>query len=214
MAARMVAIGDSIVNGKTKSVAGVPGRSWAAWVADAAGFEYEQHARGGATSSEIVADLLPLVVGHFDYGVFNMGTNDALKGLDADKLRANLIATVRAMREHCDTLLTLSVPSSPAADAIVRDVAQAHGVAVIDASLSGPRFFQPDRVHPTALGQLEIGDRAASALGTPKPSLTVDSEGRLGFRYWARYGYRWVKFRSKEAVHQWRAGGSIKIPAA
>lgn len=198
----MVAVGDSIINGKTKTVAGVPGKSWARWAADAAGFDYEQHARGGATSSDIVRDLLPKVTESYDIGVFNMGTNDALLGLDEDVLRANLTKAIEALQRHCGDLYTLSVPTDPRADAIVREVAALHDVAVIDGTLTGPRLFQPDRIHPTALGQVALGDRLAAALGTPKPSLTApgQGQGRLGFRYWVRYGYRWVKFRAKELL--------------
>ncbi|MFW7414773.1 GDSL-type esterase/lipase family protein [Demequina sp. SO4-18] len=200
--AKMIAVGDSIVNGKTKDVAGVPGQSWARWAADAAGFEFEQYARGGATSSEIVRDLLPNVTGRYEFGVFNMGTNDAIKKLDLTALRENATAAALKMTAHCERVFTLSVPYSPDADAIIREVAEQHEIVVIDGALTGPRFFQPDFIHPTAVGQLELGDRLADSTGTPRPSLTAPQrgQGRLGVRYWIRYAYRWLKFRAKEVL--------------
>lgn len=215
MQKRMVAVGDSIINGKTKTVAGVPGKSWARWAAEAAGYQYEQYARGGATSTEIVRQMLPSVTGRYDVGVLNMGTNDAILGFDPDTLRRNLLTAVETMQEHCDRVFMLSVPYSARADAIVQEVAATHGLTVIDGTLGGPRLFQPDRVHPTALGQLTLGDRFAAVLETPAPSLTAPGrgEGRLGVRYWVRYGYRWIKFRAKDIVRGSRLSASRSAPA-
>jgi len=195
----MVAIGDSLVNGLTKEVAGVPGKSWARWVAETEGMEYRQYAKGGLTSTRIVNELLPQVQGRHDYGVFNMGTNDALKGLDAAVLRANAEKAAATLTSCCDRVMVLDVAVSPVASGIIHEVAADFGLTVIDSRLSGPLLFQPDGIHPTAVGQLIIADRAADALGFKSPSTTV-TVGRLGVRYFVRYGLRWAKFKTRSIL--------------
>jgi lysophospholipase L1-like esterase len=179
----MIAIGDSLINGLTPPVAGIPGKSWARWVAEAAGIAYEQHAKGGLTSSQIVQRFLPKVNGNYEYGVFGMGTNDALTGFDADVFRSNVMATAARMAEASHRVVVLSVPFSTEADAIVREVAGKYNALVVDAQVSGPLLFRPDGIHPTSVGYLEIGDRAASALGLPKPSLTAPVPRSLSLGY-------------------------------
>ena len=193
----MIAIGDSLVNGNTPNVAGVPGKSWARWVAEAAGIPYEQHAKGGLTSTQIVEQFLPEVTGRYEYGVFGMGTNDALTGFDAAVFRRNLETVASRMGETCNQVVILSVPYSPKADAIVREVAATIGAVVVDAAVVGPRLFRPDGVHPTAIGYLAIADRAAIALGLPLPSLTAPVPSVLGFKYFAWHAGQSGYFRAK-----------------
>lgn len=193
----MIAIGDSLVNGLTPDVAGVPGKSWARWVAEASSIPYEQHAKGGLTSSEIVEQFLPKVTGRYEYGVFGMGTNDALTGFDAEVFRANVKTTAARMAEVSNQVVMLSVPYSPQADAIVREVAAGVSAVVVDARVSGQLLFRPDGIHPTAVGYLEIGDRAAVALDLPKPSLTAPAPAKLGIGYRVKHAALTAYFRAK-----------------
>lgn len=193
----MIAIGDSLVNGLTPEVAGVPGQSWARWVAEAAGIPYEQHAKGGLTSSQIVEQFLPKVTGRYEYGVFGMGTNDALTGFDTEVFRLNVKKTAARMAEVSNQVVILSVPYSSAADAIVRDVAAEFDAIVIDAKVSGPKLFRPDGIHPTSVGYLEIGDRAAAALGLPKPSLTAPTPAKLSAGYYVKHAGQRAYFRAR-----------------
>lgn len=193
----MIAIGDSLTNGLTPAVAGVPGKSWARWVAEAAGIPYEQHAKGGLTSTEIVDQFLPLVTGRYEYGVFGMGTNDALLGFDAEVFRTNVKTTATRMAEVANRIVILSVPFSREADAIVREVAAEFDAVVVDAKVSGPLLFRPDGVHPTAVGYLEIGDRAAAALSLSLPSLTVPQPAKLGARYYLKHAALRAYFRAR-----------------
>lgn len=195
--AGMIAIGDSLINGRTPDVAGVSGQSWARWVAEAAGIPYEQHAKGGLTSTQIVDQFLPKVTGRYEYGVFGMGTNDALTGFDAELFRINVKTTAARMAEVSNQVVVLSVPHSPAADAIVREVAAEYDAIVIDAKVSGPMLFRPDGIHPTAVGYLEIADRAAAALGLPQPSLTVPKPAKLSVAYRIKHATLSGYFRAR-----------------
>lgn len=201
MAGGLVAVGDSITNGKTRSVAGVPGKSWAEWLADSADMSYAQYARGGATSSEIVDELLPGVAGRYEVGVFNMGTNDVLKGVDLDVLKSNAQKAAAVLISCCDRVFVLNVAISPHASAVIEDVALEYGLTVIDSRLTGPLVFQADGVHPTSVGQLVIADRAAEVLGVPAPSAVITA-GRLGARYYIRYWFRWVHFRTRGVLRR------------
>ena len=87
-----------------------------------------------------------------------------------------------------------SAPKPLHASAAVRRVAERHGATVADLSdFGGWTLVLPDAVHPTALGQLEIADRAARALGAPllPSALAGDRRGsRRALRAGARAGAR------------------------
>lgn len=190
----LLAIGDSIVNGHGDSMAGVPAMSWAQWLADAMDLSYTRYAQGGIRSAGIVSDLLPRVHGRYSIGVFNMGTNDAMRYWDAETFRASVEAAAQMMTARCDRVLVLSVAISADATAIVNEVASKSGITVVDSRLSGGRFLAADGVHPTALGHLVIADRAAISLGVTLPSSLAINQGRnsLGASYWVGYGRRKV----------------------
>ena len=58
-------------------------------------------------------------------------------------------------------------------------MAERHGATVADLSdFGGWTLVLPDVVHPTALGQLEIADRAARALGAPLLPSSLAGERR------------------------------------
>ena len=174
----LVAVGDSIVNGHGDSMAGVPALGWPQWLADAMDLSYTRYGKGGATSSSIVQDLLPLVRSRYTVGVFSMGTNDAIKGLDALTFEQNIRKTAERLTAYCELVVALTVPMSAEATDILRRVAKDVGVVVVDADLRGRRLIKPDRVHPTALGHLVLADRVADALNAPSPSSLARDKGQ------------------------------------
>jgi len=168
---------------------GVPALGWPQWLADSMDLSYTRYGRGGATSSQIVADLLPRVRGRYVVGVFNMGTNDVLSGWDAGVFEQNVRKTAEALAVACDRVLVLTVPVSAEATAIVRRVAAETGAVVVDADVRGARLLKADGVHPTALGHLAIADRAAEGLDAQLPSLSAvrQGKGRLPVRHYASH---------------------------
>lgn len=198
----MIAIGDSLVNGRTPDLAGIPGKSWARWVAEAAGIPYQQFAKGGLTSAQIVADLLPHVKGKYAYGVFNMGTNDVLIGWDENVFRRNVETTAERMAETSDQVIMLSVPYSADANKVMKETAVKIGALFLDAGVKGPRLLGPDRIHPTAHGQLAIADRAAALLGTPLPSVSAPVAEHLGIKYMVEYYAKFTYLRVKSIARK------------
>jgi hypothetical protein len=193
----MIAIGDSLVNGVTPDLAGIKGQSWARWVAETADIPYEQYAQGGLTSTQIVETFLPRVTGSYEYGVFSMGTNDALKSWDAAMFRQNVEIAAERLVVACNRVVVLSVPFCKQADDIVREVANDFGAVVVDGEVRGRQLSRPDGVHPTALGYLHIADRAATALGLPAPSLATPKPAPLGLSYTMRHVCMSGYFRAK-----------------
>jgi lysophospholipase L1-like esterase len=198
----LVAVGDSIINGFTDSMAGVPALGWPQWLADAMDLSYTRYGLGGADSTRIVNELLPRVRGRYAVGVFDMGTNDAFVSLDVDLLEKNLRRAAEVLTAACGRVVVLTVPTSPEATDIVRAVAAAYGLIVVDADVRGTRLLKPDGIHPSALGHLEIAARAAEALGAPSPKLLAKNrgEGALGAGYWFSYAADTCKQAAKRTI--------------
>lgn len=180
-------------------VCGIPCRSWALWLAEALDLPFTSRAVNGAVVGDVVRDQLPSVRGDHDVGCLYVGAND-VRGLDWDPVayERDLAAVARGLGERCSRTLLLTIPHDlgrppagakvTAAGAIVRRVARAAGAAVADLDdLAGWLLMLPDAVHPTALGQIEIADRAAAALAAPRrPSelmggIALGPRGRAGY---------------------------------
>jgi hypothetical protein len=173
----LVALGDSITLGEGGSVLGVTCLSWAQWLARALDLPYTCYARNGAVVHEVLGDQLPRVRAGHELGCLYAGVNDVRgPGFDPAGYERDLLATATELRARCDRLLLCTIPldlgrpraaPKPAvAGAAIRRVAAGTGAAVCDLDdLAGRMLLWPDAVHPTAVGQLEIADRAARALG-------------------------------------------------
>jgi lysophospholipase L1-like esterase len=198
----LVALGDSITNGHGEPALGVPMQSWAQWLAEALELPFTKLALDGARAADVLRDLVPRLSGPYDLGCVYVGVNDARSlEWDAVAFEADLAAIVAALGACSHRLVLCTVPAdlgrpragakAVAAGAIVRAIAGRHGAAVSNLDdLAGARWLLPDAVHPTALGQLEIADRAAGALGAaPRPSALI--EVHRSRRALARFAARW-----------------------
>jgi lysophospholipase L1-like esterase len=199
----LVALGDSITNGRGEPALGVHPQSWAQWLAEALELPFTNLAADGARAADVLRAQVPRLDGPYDVGCVFAGVND-VRALDFDAaayerdLRA-IAAAVAAVSERT-VLCTLpadlgrprAAPKPRAASAIVRRVAAGVGATVVALDdLAGAPYLLPDAVHPTAVGQLEIADRAARVLGAPRlPSATVDvhRSRRARGRFAARHG--------------------------
>lgn len=192
----VVAVGDSITNSCGFPTGNLPLATWAQWVARAIGEPVTTHARSGASTDVIRADLLPEVDGEYRLGLVYCGSNDLLRGRPVEQYVADLDEILARVAKVCDTVLTFTPPLwvgrvptvAPygrrlrrvyAYGAAIRAVAEPLGVQVVQApELSGPRFVAADRVHPTAAGQLAFADAAVWRLrdlgwDVPLPSSLV-----------------------------------------
>jgi hypothetical protein len=182
----LVALGDSITNGHGEPALGVPMQSWAQWLSEALGLPFTKLARDGARVADVRAEQLPRLAGPYDVACVFAGVNDVrATDWDARAFERDLAAVLDAGSAVADRVLACTLPADLGrpraapkpleAAAIVRRLAAAREAVVVGLDdLAGRRLLLPDAVHPTALGQLEIADRAALALGAPRPSALAD----------------------------------------
>jgi lysophospholipase L1-like esterase len=187
----LVALGDSITVGEGSMALGVTPLSWAQWLARALDLPFTSYAVNGATTADVLALQLPRVRAGHDVAALYAGVNDVRSpDFDIAAYERDLDAVARALVQRAERLLMLTLPedlgrptSAPKpslANAVVRRVAAGHGAVVADlADFAGWTLVLPDVVHPTAVAQLEIADRAARALGAPllPSALVADRRG-------------------------------------
>jgi lysophospholipase L1-like esterase len=187
----LVALGDSITVGEGSMTLGVTPLSWAQWLARALDLPFTSYASNGATAADVLRHQLPRVRADYDVAALYVGVND-VRGprFDEQAYERALEAIAAGLADRSDRLLMLTVPrdlgrptAAPKpvrATAAVWRVAELHDAVVVDLSdFGGWTMVLPDAVHPTPLGQLEIADRAARALGAPVPpsALVADQRG-------------------------------------
>jgi lysophospholipase L1-like esterase len=218
----VVALGDSITNGRGEPALGVHPQSWAQWLAEALELPFRKLAADGACAPDVLAEQVPRLRGRFELGCLYVGVNDARRlDWDAAAYERDLRAIVAALGGHAERLLLCTVPHDlgrpraapkPAqAGAILRAVgAEASAVVVNLDDLAGPPLVLPDAVHPTALGQLEIAARAAAALRAagvpmrqdPRDLVEVHRGPRARARYGARYAVQLAGDLRRRAVER------------
>jgi hypothetical protein len=199
----LVALGDSITNGHGEPALGVPMQSWAQWLAEALDLPFTKLARDGARAADVRAELVPRLAGPYDVGCAYIGVNDARSlDWDAAAYERDLRAIVDALAAASERQLLCTLPADlgrpragdkPAqASAIVRAIAADHGATVVALDdFAGHPWLMPDAVHPTAVGELEMADRAARVLQAPRlPSSLVEvyDSRRAQARFRARWG--------------------------
>jgi lysophospholipase L1-like esterase len=173
----VLGLGDSITCGPDEAAFGVPPRAWAQLLAEGLDRPFHRLARPGALTPEIARDLLPRSRADYALACVHVGTND-VRSVDWDPAPYEaalhqILGTLAGRAQRvCVATIPLDLGRPPAGakvaglNAIVRRVAVATGAAVVDLDdLRGWRLLFPDAVHPTALGQLEIARRAATASG-------------------------------------------------
>lgn len=213
----LVALGDSITYGHGGMQSGLGSQSWAMWLAEAMGLPFTRLAVNGATAGDVVRAQLPRLAGPYDIGCLYIGVND-VRGPDWDPAvyARDLAKAVATLDVVCDRLLLVALPLDvgfPPAGAKVLQANSAiehegarHRAPVVDLrDFTGARWVWADRVHATALGQVEIADRAARALGAPLPSRTVVSLPRPDLSYAYHYARRTVREHTRAALDRARA---------
>jgi lysophospholipase L1-like esterase len=213
----LVALGDSITNGGGGMALGVYPRSWAHWLALAMDVPYHGLARDGADAADVVREQVPrLRPEGYDVGALFVGANDVRRlDWDAGAFAREHHAAIRALGDRCARVLTLTVPldlGRPRAGAKVREcnaIIRASGATVIALDDLRPfRHLLPDAVHPHAVGQLEIADRAARALGVPiAPSSLRERE--TGARAQARWVRAYARMWAGDVIRRARERGPV-----
>jgi lysophospholipase L1-like esterase len=179
----VLAFGDSITNGGGELQWGVALQSWALWVARGLGLPYTGYAVDGAGVHHVVEWQIPAfrsLTAHpearYELGCLYIGVND-VRGPDFDvpAFAHDYGVALDFLTDRCERTLTLTAPldlGRPRAGAKVHDLnaaieyaAAERGVLVGDLRSFGSRdLVMADRIHPTALGQVAIAERALARL--------------------------------------------------
>ena len=215
----LVALGDSITNGGGNMAFGVYPRSWAQWLADALELPYTGLAVDGAVAADVVAGQLPRVVGEYDIGCLYVGVNDVRStAWDAAAYDRLLGEALDGLAARCARVVTLTMPLDLGrpragakvanANAIVRRRARAVGASLVELEhLAGSRFVLPDAVHLTALGQVEVAERAAAVLGGARRSPYALADPDLGPRAEVRWARAYARMLARDVSRRVREGG-------
>jgi GDSL-like lipase/acylhydrolase family protein len=194
-------------------------QSWAQWVAEVLDLPFTKLAADGALAADVLREQVPRLRGPYDVGCVFAGVNDVrVPAFDPAAYERDLRAIAAAVAAASDRVVLLTVPADlgrpraapkpRTANAIIRRAAGEVGAVVVDLEdLAGARWLLPDAVHPTAVGQLEIGDRAARVLGAPRlPSATVEvhRSRRARGRFAARRGVLLAGDLRRRAVERMR----------
>jgi lysophospholipase L1-like esterase len=222
----VLALGDSITNGGGELQYGVALQSWALWTARGLGLPYTGLAEDGARAADVVAHQLAAVGAQagdrWDLGCLYIGVND-VRALDFDgPAFARDHATALAfLAERCERVLGATLPldlGRPRAghlaegNAAIEANLRAAGALRLDLSDFGARnLVMADHVHPTALGQVAMAERALSVLaaaGMPvrvRPSAMVKPDRGTPLqrlRGDLTYAYRHAKVSARAAALQ------------
>jgi lysophospholipase L1-like esterase len=222
----VLAFGDSITNGGGELQWGVALQSWALWVARGLGLPFTTYAVDGAQVGDVLAAQIPAYGRRnaygdaaYEVGCLYIGVND-VRALDWDAatFEERFELALGFLSQRCERVLTatapldLGVPRVGAKivelNAAVERVAGRLGALVVD--LRGFRarnFVMADRVHPTALGQIAIAERALDVLERdgmrvivrPSSLVMYEISRRDRLRGDASYTYRSVKEWAKAA---------------
>jgi lysophospholipase L1-like esterase len=166
---------------------GADPRSWAGWLAEAMELAFLNLAADGAGAADVVRDQLPRVREGWEVATLYAGVNDARRpDFDAAGFERDVRTLVIGLAQRAARVAVLTIPLDlgrpragrdvVTANEILRAAAGEHGAVVVGLEdFGGWTHVLPDAVHPTALGQVEIADRAAAALGAARrPSDVAD----------------------------------------
>ncbi len=194
----LVAVGDSITNGAGQAMLGVCCLSWAQWLAAALELPYTGLARDGAVAASALAEQVPRLRGPYDVACVYLGVNDVrVPTFAADAFAAALAGVLDAVGAQAERLLVATIPLDlgrppapperiAAANRVIARLGERRGATLLELEdLGGWKLVLPDAVHLTALGQLEVAERAARTLGAPRPAALAEV-GR-GLRPTVRY---------------------------
>lgn len=213
----LVALGDSITHGDVAPMLGVRSWSWAQWLATAAGLPYTGLAVPGATAPDVVRSQVPALDGPYAIGCLWVGVNDVRSvDFDAAAFAVALRVAVDVVSRECEDVVLPTIPLDLGrpragsakvltANALIAAEARRVGATLVGlAGLRGWKLVLPDAVHLTALGELEVADRAARALGvTPVPSSLADVDrSRRGAIRFAATGY--AASIARDRLRRWR----------
>jgi lysophospholipase L1-like esterase len=225
----VLAFGDSITNGGGELQWGVALQSWALWTARGLGVPYTGCADDGATAADVVTVQIPRFLAHtaasegrYDVGCVYVGAND-VRRLDWEPraYERDLRAALAFLDERCERVLCCTIPRDlgrpragarvSEANAAIESGAADAGAVVVDLRDFGARNrVMVDAVHPTALGQVAIAERALDMLAADGMAVRVRPHTLIAYETtrWRRlrgdatYVYRQLKQAGRAALRR------------
>jgi lysophospholipase L1-like esterase len=218
--AGVLAFGDSITHGGGELQLGVALQSWALWTARGLGLPYTPYAVDGATVAGVVGDQIPRFErvnadpqARYELGCLYIGTNDVrTEDWEVGSFGDGFNAALGFLARRCERTLTATIPLSmgrppdvariTAANAVIARGAARHGSLVLDLSdFRARNLMMVDHVHPTALGQVAIAERALRLLASdgmtlrtsPGDLVAPSRDRRVRLRADLTYAYRAVR---------------------
>ena len=226
----MLAFGDSITNGGGELQWGVALQSWALWVARALGLPFTTYAVDGAQVADVLAAQIP-AYGHrnayadasYELGCLYIGVND-VRALDWDAARfeERFELALGFLSQRCERVLTATAPLDMGLPPVgarmvelngaVERVAGRLGALVVDLrDFRARNYVMADRVHPTALGQIAIAERALDLLERDGMQVMVRPSALIYYEI-----SRWDRLRG-DATYAYRSakewGKALRIAA-
>jgi lysophospholipase L1-like esterase len=208
----LVALGDSVTRGRGMVPAyGADPRSWAGWLAEAMELPFLNLAADGAGAADVRRGQLPRVP-PCELATLYVGVNDARRiDFEASGFSDDVEAILQGLASRAPRVAVLTIPLDlgrplAGADVVTANALLRAAAASVDAvvvpleDFGGWRHVLPDAVHPTALGQVEIADRAAAALGVARRPSTV-AEVRRSLRADLRFAPFYARQLAKD---HWR----------
>ncbi|HEY5316487.1 MAG TPA: GDSL-type esterase/lipase family protein [Solirubrobacteraceae bacterium] len=217
----VLAFGDSITNGGGELQWGVALQSWALWVARGLGLPYTGYAVDGADVHHVVEWQIPAfssLTAHpdarYELGCLYIGVNDVRHpDFEVAAFARDYTVALEFLAGRCRRVLTLTAPldlGRPRAGAKVHDLnaaieaaAEEVGALVVDLRhFSSRGVVMADHVHPTALGQVAIAERALARLEEDGLSPAIMPSSLISYQTtrWGRmrgeltYAYRSAKY--------------------
>jgi lysophospholipase L1-like esterase len=235
----VLAFGDSITNGGGELQWGVALQSWALWAARGLGLPYTSYAVDGADARHVVEWQIPAFESltanpgaGYDVGCLYIGVNDVRRpDFDLAAFARDYATGLDFLVARCRRTLTMTAPldlGRPRAGAKVNDLnaaiearAAERGVLVVDLRrLRSRSLVMADHVHPTALGQVAIAERALATLARDslEPAILPTSLITYQTTRWGRirgdltYAYRSAKYGSEAITRS--AARRLRSPRA
>jgi lysophospholipase L1-like esterase len=218
----VLAFGDSITNGGGELQWGVALQSWALWVARGLGLAYTGYAVDGADVHHVLEWQIPAfqsLSAHpeagYELGCLYIGVNDVRRpDFDVHAFARDYAAALEFLTARCRRTLTMTAPldlGRPRAgakvhelNAAIEEAAGRLGVLVVDLrGLCSRDLVMADHVHPTALGQVAIAERALARLEQDGLAPAIMPSSLISYQT-----TRWGRLRG-DATYAYRSAKSL-----
>jgi len=216
----VLAFGDSITNGGGELQWGVALQSWVQWLSRGLGLPFTNYAVDGARAADVVERQIPLhqrvnavEQPRYQLGCLYIGTNDLRSPeWDPTHFERDFTTALAYLQSLCERVLTVSLPldlgrphaGAPVTQAnrVIQEQTAAGGALLLDLhDFRGREVMMFDRVHPTAMGQIAIAERALQVLEAdglptrvaPRTLANPDDSPRARRGAWRTYIYRVIR---------------------